>query len=220
MDIKAELTIPGKYLNALAQFAATKDVRFYLTGVCVEVDRHVSHLIASDGSMLAAYRHCEEVNISAPVQATIPMTMLKGLKQGAQYTLQIGDITHEDGSAYTRTVAIGLAGNIQVGNSLDGRYPEWRRAIPHGEVSGEISQFDPDKIARAHKAYRQLNGTKTSMTIGHNGNAAAVISMRDPNFFAVVMPLRETGVQTPDNPFVQTRAPAWAGYGNAASDLM
>lgn len=212
-NIKAEINVPGKYLAALSCFAAVHDVRDYLKGVYVEVTANESRLYAADGVKLAAYRHQEETEVEKPVAVLIPTEALKGAKGDELVTIQIGP--EADGR---RAVDVVFAGLTRSALAEAVHYPDCQRVIP-ASVNGKVAQFNPLLIADVVKGFIALHSKKQActMTIGHNGtDGAALIDMQDPNFVAVLMPLRDTAKPP-------THSHAWAKTApgeNPAGDLV
>ena len=202
MEIK--LTIPAKYIAVLKLFAAEKDMRSYLNGICLEIGRTESRLVAINGHMLGVFRvESDQPDIIDPLTSIcIASDLLKHIKPAGDVEFVIGaPVSDTDGR---REVRITYAGLSIVGHTTDAKYPDWRRVIPD-KVSGEAAQFNPEYIGRLAKAWACLHGKRSPMVaIAHNGDSAALIGMDDSNFCGLIMPIGKHFVTVP------AYAPDWA----------
>lgn len=178
------MNIPAKYLKAALIFAAKKDVRYYLRGVLFEVQNGQARLVATDGQILGVFQLGE---CSLPdTQIIIPRERLETIKLKAdEVTLRPGD---------GKTCALVYAGDEYTFTAIDGRFPDYRRVIPSGVMSGESAQFSSELIVVLDKAYKVLNpSSKWNMPyISHNGLSGALVDLNDDNFLGVIMPLKTT----------------------------
>jgi DNA polymerase-3 subunit beta len=202
MEIK--LTVPAKYIAVLKLFAAEKDMRSYLNGICLEIGRTESRLVAIKGHMLGCFRVAsDQPDIDNPLTSIcIASDLLKHIKPAGDVEFVIGaPVSDTDGR---REVRITYAGLSIVGHTTDSKYPDWRRVIPD-KVSGEAAQFNPEYIGRLAKAWACLHGKRSPMVaIAHNGDSAALIGMDDSNFCGLIMPIGKHFVTVP------AYAPDWA----------
>ena len=173
-DNETLLTVPANVLRALLIFAADEDVRKYLNGIFVECGPAGARLAATDGHIMAVVKIDGEF---APVSCIFPRELveagLRGTKKGDFTTLKIGA---QCGVSQLEAPAI------------NGRYPAWRKALPT-TTSGELAQYDFALLARIDKAAKLL-GVKYPPVLAHNDNGPAPVDMGNPDFFAVVMPMR------------------------------
>lgn len=75
---------------------------------------------------------------------------------------------------------------------IDGKYPEWRRIVPIA-LNGEMATFDPDLLARAKAAWKDMGANElaaASVRIGYNGEAGALMAREESEALAVIMPVR------------------------------
>ena len=184
-------------LQAVSQFAATQDVRFYLIGVRIEADADQTILTATDGHCVGMYRIVKAENeVESKISFLLPLDVIKMLKP-AKNKLDAVVIETEDGSKGT----IGVVGGATVAwSAVDGKFPDIARVIPL-ECSGVASQFDPALVAKFAAANKCL-GSKTNLKIWHNGMSAAPVTLNDTKFFGVLMPYRDmeglTGYAPPE----------------------
>ena len=178
------MNIPAKYLKAALLFASKKDVRYYLNGVLFEILNGQARLVATDGNMLGVFQLGE---CSIPdTQIIIPREKIEVIKLKAdEVTLRPGD---------GKTCAIVYAGNEYTFTAIDARFPDYRRVIPSGVMSGESAQFSSELIVVLDKAYKVLNPSSKRGTpyISHNGLRGALVDLNDDNFLGVIMPLKTT----------------------------
>jgi len=202
MEIKQEiqLTVPAKYIAVLKLFAAQKDIRQYLNGICLEIGRTESRIVATNGHILGCFRVVsDQPDIDKPLTSIcIASDLLKHIKPAGDVEFVIGaPVSDTDGR---REVRITYAGLSIAGHTTDARYPDWRRVMPQ-KVSGEAAQFNPEYIGRLAKAWGYLHGKKHSLVgIGYNGQGCALISLQDSDFIGGIMPITDGHVAVPATP--------------------
>lgn len=199
------LILQPEILLAVKVFAAQKDVRHYINGVCVELGKTESRLIATDGHRQAMYRLRDGggfEDLDQPLQVIIPNALMAGIKKKGLVEIEIGEPTNPE-QPLVRPVTIRQNETAVNGFSVDGRFPDWRRVIP-SQVSGEVAQFNPIYLGDIGKAYLLLNpkANYINATISHNGYSTAMFTLDDDNFLGLIMPFRTS------EPL--TRAPLWA----------
>ena len=206
MEIK--LTVRAEIIAALKLFAADKDVRFYLNGINLEIGRKETRLVATDGVMLGCFRvESEQPDVDAPLtNIIIPNDLLKPIKAKGMVEILIGPLeTKKDAKgeevpvSSARPVTLTYADVSMSSKTLDGIFPDWRRAIP-SKVSGEAAQFDPAYVGLLAKVAAALYGKSKYVGIGFNGDDAALLDFGDENFVGVLMPLRPDAVTAPRTP--------------------
>ena len=196
--MKIEITIPAAHVSAIKLFAAKKDVRYYLNGLLLELGRHESRLVATDGHTLAALRiECDQPAISEPISVIIPNEGLAHVKKKGDVTVSVGGDA-SDASHHAVTVEYG--GVTWSGISVDGKYPNWRTVVP-STLSRELAQFNPHYMALFQDAAMLLRGRLANATFAHNGTNPALVDIGHGDFFGIIMPLRAEPVFVP---------PAWA----------
>lgn len=193
MDIK--LTVPCRPLLALRELAGKKDVRWYINGVCVELDGAGGGVMAAtNGAVLGAYRLDSKACGLPAVKASviIPRTILDGLKPSPiNFVLTAA----RDGERWMLTIDP-TAGRVSDW-AVEGVFPDWRRNVPR-TVSGESAQFNPALLALFQKAGAMLRGgTSRYCGIGHNGTSPALVDLGDADFCGVIMPWRQDAPTAP-----------------------
>jgi DNA polymerase-3 subunit beta len=169
------ITVQTSTLKALLRFAATKDVRYYLTGICIEPQ---GYAVATDGHTLMAARIPSFNGQSFIVPTATVKAALSINKRMA----------HIDVSA-------SVMGGINY-TPIDGRFPDWRRVVPT-QLSGELAQFDADYLGRCKAALIDLGVSKmksAAAPITHNGSGPGIVmSPHRLDVLMVVMPVRADG---------------------------
>lgn len=176
------MNIPAKYLKTALLFAAKKDIRYYINGVLFEVLDGQARLVATDGQILGVFQLGE---CSLPdTQIIIPREKIESIRLKAdEVTLRPGD---------GKTCALVYSGDEFTFTAVDGRFPDYRRVIPSGVMSGESAQFSSELIVVLDKAYKVLNPSSKWNTpyISHNGLRGALVDLNDDNFLGMIMPLK------------------------------
>jgi hypothetical protein len=191
---KATITVDSKVIAAMKLFVGGYSVSA-IDGINVEIDKHESRLVATNGHVLVFYYIPQGNDLSAPLRdAIIPTNILTDIKPKTGRVDVTIELEREKDRAVPKNVILHFGISEVKGSLLNRKFPDWRKIIPT-EVSGEVAQFDPDYIALFSKAWHILNGKRKSSTpprvlIGHNGLGAAFVDIDDENFFGFLMPLR------------------------------
>lgn len=180
-------------IKAVAKAMAVKDIRYYLNGVCVETNGNDTILAASNGHMLAVVRCGGSGNLvtQKPTEYIIPAAMVQTIAKakapkGAQYPSVA--LTF-DGCKVEAALPDGTS---SIAQTVDGKFPDWRRIIPEGDL-GETgaAHYNPDYLKAAAEAAALATGDKTGVyAFKQRGNKAAIMAA-GPLVFAV-MPMRES----------------------------
>lgn len=197
--MKVSLTVPASYIAVLKLF--TSNTGMYCDGICLEIGREEARLVATNGAALGCFRLAtDQPQLDAPLTTIIPSDLFQSLKQTkGQVEIIIEDV--ESGGvgsemSYSVTIIYAPMCVSISGKTMGIRFFDYRRVIP-AEVSGEPAQFDPHYMTVLAKAGSILHGAKNKhcVSIGYNGENAALISLGDDNFIGVLMPLR--GMEPP-----------------------
>jgi DNA polymerase III subunit beta len=178
-----------RILAAAVAFASKDETRYYLNGVCLEIDARSVTYIATDGSRLIAYRD-EKQDDDAPDNLLtgkfiIPTAHCKPHK------LEKDDV----GEA-----KIFGAGRLTIAHDfcdvtflpIDGIYPDWRKSIPATKASGALGQYNLAYLASFKKFAAAID--LPPPFIAHNGVEAPGLVWfpgRD-NVVGIVMPTKLT----------------------------
>jgi hypothetical protein len=212
-------TIDLKALKAALHAVTPSETRYYLAGVCVEINPASATYVATDGHILFAA--CVEAPKDEDNTLTgtwiIPHAVIKAIKLGRKLgetaTLELSPIGGELLLRQAGASAVSFA-------PIDGAFPEWRRVVPGATASAssqwepltpdrliksgnEINQFDPALLARLQRAGQDLELGKLPY-VHHpaSGNPSVVTWPGHRKAFGVIMPVRVA-----DEPWA---APAWA----------
>ena len=178
--MKATL-IPVNVLKAMSLLASKKDVRYYLNGVYVESNSQHTRIVATDGHILGLYQTPETAHSDEAFSIIIPSEIIAKLDKKDNF---LSTNEHDnwviDGIAFT---------------PIDGKFPDYQRVLPRGEMTNEVAQFNPDFITRFQKVGKLL-GQKIAPTISHNGGSSALVDIGLSQFVGVMMPLRTESVMS------------------------
>lgn len=197
-------TLNLKYLHAAAQAVSTDETRYYLNGVCVEIERDTVTYVATDGHILFCYRDPDSGPHDLLGTYIIPTATIKLAKLDAKTKRAPAVLLKQlDG----RKMELATFGAGFVFEAIDGTFPDWRRVIPaEAEPAGppkerEMQHYNPALVSRLWKAGALIDHDKP--TLIPNGGGPAYMVYSDPNAFGVLMPLR------PNVPIAKTMRPAW-----------
>ena len=209
--------IPRDHMRAMLHLAADGDIRTYLNGALIEVQRDgQARIVATDGHLLGVmrFRACAEDETVGPLRIIIPRETLKSVAAKDPHTCTLTRVRTENDSAVTQHWM--LQGTLF--QPLDGHFPDYVRVMPR-KITGRMSHFNVDLVHEFGKVAVTL-GLKTrgmaSVRIGHNAeleltpggsriHGAALVELQGVEDFAgVIMPLRADDTETP------TAAPDWA----------
>lgn len=163
-------------LRAAVQFAAVKDIRYYLVGVYVTKGR----VVATDGTIMGVFdAPGAEGDVILPL--ALVQQVIKAAKKAALVEVEILE----------GKVSMTVGGATFGGALVDGTFPDYRRVIPT-ETSGEMAQFDLALLERAYAGVAAFYGVKPNMLrLEHNGPAPAVVwDAYDIGAVGVIMPMR------------------------------
>lgn len=169
-------TIEISALKAALIFAAKKDVRYYLNGVCIEWGKLGTRLIATDGHRAFVCQVDTESNdpahVIVPTDSIAAVLKLSGKLRAVECNYAEGKVSFTGGITAT---------------PIDGRFPEIDRVIPT-EFSGEVAQFDFEYLGDIGKALKCF-GKQAVGTLRHNGRSAGRVDLTE-TAFAILMPIR------------------------------
>jgi len=178
------LTINGDYFTAVHQFVATKDVWFYLKGVCIDTGPHGAFIVGCHGASLAVAlvsgdalpvarfildaSACDMIAKMRPTMIDIDMTGIVGDYQGGE----------------RRTVTVRTYGKTQTSlqvSEIDGIYPSWRKVAKHAGDAYLTSHamYDPALVTRVQKAGAIIKGSKAMTLIRPGGKTGCGFAQLD-----------------------------------------
>ncbi len=143
-----EFSLSQAQLKALierTQFCmANQDVRYYLNGMLLEIDRDVVRAVATDGHRLAYSELAAEVGVSVKHQVIVPR---KGVGE-------LGRLLGDKDDAVevrmnTNHIRIGFDGMVMTSKLIDGRFPDYERVIPRQASKQVVAEREPLRQALA-----------------------------------------------------------------------
>lgn len=182
-----QFTIQRKQLRAILNFAAVKDIRYYLNGLHVRQDHRGTILEATDGHALGMLRIDDSPK---PVASCIMRTehvkaLLGSRKDGDQYidfnVSEAGDVTAS---------ACGL---VYTFKKEDAAFPDTQRVTPKDSQEDGPAQFDVNLLAKFAQCAIDLEVSKKGhFGLRHRGaNNPGLVDIGLDSFVGVVMPLRQ-----------------------------
>lgn len=183
-------TINLRVLAAVSLFAAKKDeTRYYLNGVCIEIDARGVTYIGTDGHRMMAYRDdlLDDDDDNRLVGTfIIPIAHCKAHKVAKDDDGR-AKVFHHHGDEGRLTIAYNFVDLTFL--PIDGVYPHWRRVVPQKPASGVIAQFNLKYLADLHKFARALELGDPFIAPNGEGPALVWFSGLD-HVMGVVMPIK------------------------------
>jgi len=193
--------LPRTELKGMLNFAAKKDIRYYLNGVCLEIGNKEVRILATDGHVMGVQRVLleEPIPLSEQFQVIISTDDIKAIQKSKYDTpLKISiDAMQSDGKRY---ISIDDNGTIRTFPALDGEYPDYRRVIP-SSVSNETAQYNHELLVKFQDYSNLFNKKGQNISVEYNGNSGALVSIGRDSFIGVIMPIRADETNS---------APTWA----------
>lgn len=183
-------TIDIRALAAISHSVSTEETRYYLNGVCVEIDESGCTYVATDGHQLSATRR----EYAEPSQLVgrwiIPAEICRHFKTTRRRDCFDAVLTQVEGGK----LALEYMGQSVIFAPIDGTFPDWRRVVP-SSTNGETAQFSTKILSQLSKVAKTLGNDCGQLLISHNGHGPALIGFGcdDDNAFGVLMPFRGAG---------------------------
>lgn len=166
---------------------ATKDVRYYLNGICLRIDAGIEgQAYSTDGHVLFVCKFEIENNadaIKGIFDLLIPVEAVKHAAKGKNTSVEL--ISMDDGSYLLDGMRF-LA--------IDGKYPDITRVMPDSKSilkSGDAGNFNPALLVRCSKSLATWHDTTnpTHLALYQNGpDKSAVMQGPDNSALCVIMP--------------------------------
>ena len=172
------MQIPSNTLKCVLQFAAKKDIRYYLQGVCFEQCATGTYAVATDGHVVCVARLDSETHepLSIIISSDHLAQAVKNNKCDVFIEPSDGKVTLKSSN-----------GDITV-PLIDGRFPDWRR-VTRAPITGEIAYIDPALLDRINTAGQLYSKRKVAYITRQNGNSIGHCFI-DNELQAFVMPTR------------------------------
>lgn len=203
--IDNDLIIMPGHLAAVAMFAAKKDVRFYLIGVCIDTGPAGSFLVATCGHTVAIHQiDTVARTVGQFIMPLVPLaSMLKANKRiGIKLTLPAGFAGKYDAKAKRQVTLESLKGEISIVSELDGIFPDWRRVAKHDDAPYPHHVFfNVYYLALVADAANVISQRKFPVQVRPGGTGCGFAHLDfEGKTVAYVMPLRATIDELPSKP--------------------
>ena len=179
------VTISKGILAAAALVAPTKDVRYFLNGVCVFQRNSITYVAAADGSSLFIDILPDVEPAEQDFEVIVPIDTVKHALKAKTNDFRLVKQSHH--------------GMWTIGPSafepINGAFPNVLRMLP-SNTSDEYADFDFERLAIAQKALRLATGMKCEFFhLSHNGEKCGSIMRGNSEFpLMLIIPLRSTAV--------------------------
>ncbi|WP_397473775.1 hypothetical protein [Pusillimonas sp.] len=190
------INVSVKALKAAVEFAAKKDIRYYLNGVLVQASADETRIVGTDGHILGAFREDHENDVDGTVELIIPYDVIQGIKLTAkQMKGRIISLTPVDEGLWQFYVSAVPT----LFKPVDGKFPEYQRVIPthDGGVPVGPTQYNDVLLSRVGKAIQIWTESKAGwmayrLVHAGDGLAARIESavVKGGNFVGAIMPIR------------------------------
>jgi DNA polymerase-3 subunit beta len=205
--IDNDLMIMPGHLAAIAMFAAKKDIRHYLMGVCIDTGPAGAFLVATCGHAMAVH---QIDNVARPAgQLIMPLVPLASMikanrRVGIKLTLPAGFAGKYDNNIRVkRQVTLeSLKGEISIVPEMDGIFPDWRR-VAHYDDAPYPQQvfFNPHYLVRVADAADLISERKFAVQVRPGGTGVGFATLdHEGKTVAYVMPIRGAIDDLPSKP--------------------
>jgi len=201
------LLIMSGHLAAISMFAAKKDIRYYLQGICIDTGPAGTFLVATCGHTLAV--HQIDTVAREAGQFIMPIasltTMLKDNRKSAvKLTLPDGFVGKYDANTRVkRQVTLeSLKSEISIVVEMDGVYPDWRRVAQHDAAPYPHHVFfNPDYLVRVADAANLISSRKFAVQVRPGGTGVGLAHLdHEGKSVAYVMSMRTKIDELPSKP--------------------
>lgn len=207
IETNNELFIMPGHLAAVAMFAAKKDVRFYLMGVCIDTGPNGAFLVATCGHTVAV--HQIDTVARPEGQFIMPLeplaSMLKVNRKNA-VKLTLPDVfsgKYDSAKNAKRHVTLesNKSGMVTI-NELDGIFPDWRRVAKHDDTPYPHQVFfNVNYLMRVADAADVISTRNFPIQVRPGGLGCGFAQLdHEGKTVAYVMPLRATLDELPSKP--------------------
>lgn len=191
-----KILVQQKQIRAMLNFAATKDVRFYLMALHFIQDERGTIIEATDGHICG--RLLIDSTPQEPAKLLIGIPELKrvlGTKAKGNEIIQF-EVNGDDVTAYTQNTQTTF-------KRMDATFPDCARVTPKAGYEIVAGHYNPALLIRFAKAAEDFGARAGHVYLQQNGDNAALVTMQhEPDFVGVVMPMRGA--------IIKTSAPSWS----------
>jgi DNA polymerase-3 subunit beta len=190
-------------LKAAALAASKELTRYYLNGVLIEVGPRSVTYVATNGTMLFAYRDAlseRDADNMLLGHFIVPVAVIKSVKL-AKRASEIAALRHSGVDGEEMTIKTADGGTYGFA-PIDGTFPNWRAVTPRSTSGEAINGYDPKCVAALITAGKLSGAGRPD--ISPNGEQAALMVYPRNNAVGVIMPTRAAASAG------SASAPAWA----------
>lgn len=175
-------------LAAVSKFTSTDDTRYYLQGVCLEIEPRAVTYVATDGHRCVAHR---EAIVGDDPDNDLTGTFIVPTAQCREHKFKKKDPAYGLLSGDNKRLTLEFDGLGISFQPIDGTFPDWRLIVPRFPLSGQPGQFNGLYAADFSK-FSQAMGFGSLCEIAHNGqaNPGLVRFPNHPDTIGVIMPFR------------------------------
>jgi DNA polymerase-3 subunit beta len=180
-QIAIDAVVLNRLINSVKGCVAINDVRYFLNGICLELEGDEIIAIATDGRILGTA--AAPISVAEPVQLLINNGMIRALQ--AALSSDDGDVIitlNGISSGMQLTFSSGATMHSQL---VSGKFPTWRRVIPDG---------NPKVLARFSR--RDLLESVGRIMFTKNTDCTAVLSFRQGQLDMTVTTAEEESFET------------------------
>jgi hypothetical protein len=186
-------------------FAAKKDIRSYLIGVCIDTGPAGSFLVATCGHTVAVH---QIDTVSRPagqlIMPLVPLaSMIKANRRiGIKLTLPAGFSGRYDSKVKRQVTLESLKGEISIVSELDGIFPDWRRVAKHDDAPYPHHVFfDTRYLSLVSDAANVISQRKFPVQVRPGGTSCGFAHLDfEGKTVVYIMPLRATIDELPSKP--------------------
>lgn len=182
-----KFSIQRKQLKGISRFAATKDIRFYLMGVCVTQNQRGTVIEATNGHVMGRLLvNAEPMPENRVIIQAADVDKLKGTKKTADDWLHFT----VDGLKI-QVITPDLTMTFQ---ALEATFPNTDRVTPTVLKDEDVkpSHFNPEYVMSFMQAREDFTGKKQFPRIIQRGEDAALVLLPSvDDFVGVLMPMRD-----------------------------
>lgn len=184
-----KFTITRKHIRAALHFAAKKDVRYYLNGICVTQNQRGTAVEATNGHVLGIIRTDSTPQAeNRVIISREDCEKLKGAKKQGDEELHF---TVEGTRVACEIPSQGLIMHFAV---VDAKFPDTDRVVPQFDANEPqvAATYNPEYLLAFAHAAEELRGKKFMPVVHQRGDNGALVSIGLDEFVGVVMPVRNT----------------------------
>jgi DNA polymerase-3 subunit beta len=205
--IDNDLMIMSGHLAAIAMFAAKKDIRSYLIGVCIDTGPQGTFLVATCGHTVAVH---QIDTVARPAgQLIMPLAPLASMikanrRVGIKLTLP-ADFSgkYDNNIRVKRQITLeSLKGEISIVSEMDGIFPDWRRVARYDDAPFPKQVFfNPHYLVQVADAADLISKRKFAVQVRPGGIGVGFATLdHEGKTVAYIMPFRSTIDDLPSKP--------------------